>query len=108
MKKLLIIFLVILVMGCYRQKSVTATKQLSDSSIMMLDEFHTVIYNTVTGKDEIIGVSHDIPDGTKMITSSGDTLYWLGGDTTGVGKYISSKEWKIKCKEMEDLYKKYR
>ena len=108
MKKLLLVFLVILVMGCNGQKSVPATKQLSDSSIIMLDEFHTVIYNTVTGKNEIIGVSHDIPDGTIKIISSGDTLYWLGGDTTGVGKYISSEEWKNHCKEMEEFYKKYR
>lgn len=95
-------------MGCNRQKSVPTTKQLSDSSIMMLDEFHTVIYNTITGKDEVIGVCYDIPDGTKKITPSGDTLYWLGGDTTGVGKYISSEEWEIECKKLEDLYKKHR
>ena len=107
MRYLVIVFLVIMVIGCGRKKIIPTSQQLSDSSIMTVDETHIVIYNTITGKDEIVEECHDIPDGTIKVTDQGDTLYWLAGDVTGQGKYLSSKEWKAYCREMEEFYKEY-
>ena len=107
MKKLVIVFLAMLVIGCGKDKVVPSSQQLSDSSIMVLDGSHAVIYNTVTGEDEIVEVCRDIPDGTVKVTDQGDTLYWLGGDTMGQGEYIPANKWKAYCREMEEFYKEY-
>ena len=108
MRKLVIVFLAMLVIGCGKDKVVPSSQRLSDSSIMVLDGAHAVIYNTVTGEDEIVEVCRDIPDGTVKVTDRGDTMYWLGGDVTGQGEFISAEEWKEYCRKMDELHKKYR
>ena len=109
MRKLVIVFLVMLIVGCGKKnRTIPTSQQLSDSSVMVMDESRAVIYNTATGEDEIVEVCRDIPDGTVKVTAQGDTMYWLGGDVTGQGEFISAEKWKEYCRKMDELYKKYR
>lgn len=96
-----------MLIGCRKEKSAFIDRKSTDSTLMMVDENHAVVYNVLTGKDEVVEVLIDLPDGTIKIDEHGDTLYWLGGDVSGQGEYISSEEWERYCKKMKELYKKW-
>ena len=104
MKNVLTIPICILMFGCTYNNQ-TPSSNDEDSTLYQVDKDHAIIYNTITHKYEHIKVDTELDDGTIKITETGDTLYWLGGDTFGEGEYISKEKWQAYCKEMEELHK---
>jgi hypothetical protein len=104
MKNLPIISVIFLLLSCTYNNQASSSNE-EDSTLYQVNEDDAVIYNMITHKNETIKVATELDDGTIKITETGDTLYWLGGDTFGEGEYISKEKWQAYCKEMEELHK---